>query len=395
MDTNKRLNAHLAFLGPCSPSRVVQLLDGNDSEAPNLRNDGSPVNVLIAKISRKVLRISVLTYSSQLSCAKVYKFQNITFYIIPLRKNSFWILDFYRIERKFILNILREISPDLLHAHWTYEYSLAAIKYDRKSIITVHDNPIKVFRLTPDVLRFMKMLMSFWVRLFGKQVTYIFVSKSLLTAWKKYYLFSGQSRVIPNLIGFNQISAEKSHSVIQFTSIGNGSKLKNVATILKVWHRLSQRYPNFILNLIGPDLGIGSKLWIDWHKQVGDTVIWHGYMLQPEIQQILIDSTFYLHFSYEESQGMAVAEAMLLGCLVCVSEGIPALRETTGERAVFLNIRSVDSTLKSLENLLADLTFQENLLNESIRHINSKFNAENTLNDLLLLYHSRLDLDFG
>ena len=72
----------------------------------------------------------------------------LTYIVAPSRKHTFrfngWRMgrtaDFYRFERKQILSLLRQYKPDVVHAHWTYEFALAALAYTPDALITVHDN---------------------------------------------------------------------------------------------------------------------------------------------------------------------------------------------------------------------------------------------------------------
>jgi len=380
---------HVAILGPCSPSRVSELMGQDDPKSPNLHNDGSPVNAQVAEMSKWVNKISVLTYSANIENITVYQIQNVTFYLFPLRKNKMWVLDCYRNERKLISKKLAQIKPDLVHAHWTYEYALIALQFDSRSIVSVHDNPLVVLQHTRDILRLMKFLMTVKVRIIGRDSHFVFVSKSIQESWSRSFRFRGKYTITPNIlaIGVNRRKTKK--IPLEFTTIGNASKLKNVESILQVWVDILIEFPGAHLNLIGADLHDHSKLYEKWSQSVGRSVTWHGYIRQTSVEKILDDTTFYVHFSLEESQGLSVAEAMSRGCVCILNKSVPALYETTGGTAFFVNPSAKDELIRIVRILIADNQYRETSAIEAITSVKNNFDKNLSLLPILKLYEEK------
>ena len=380
---------HVSILGPCSPARVVELMGQDDPKAPNMHNDGSPVNAQVAEMSRWVKKISVLTYSANIESISVYQIKNVTFYLFPLRKNKIWILDCYKIERKMISKKLAQIKPDLIHAHWTYEYALIALQFDPRSIVSVHDNPFVVLQHTRDILRLMKFLMTIKVRIIGRDSHFIFVSKSIQESWIKIFRFRGKFTIIPNILAIEVSRSQTKKIPLEFTTIGNASKLKNVESILQVWVDILIEFPSAHLNLIGADLHDHSKLYEKWSQSVGRSVTWHGYISQTSVEKILDDTTFYFHFSLEEAQGLSVAEAMSRGCVCILNKSVPALYETTGGVAFFVNPSAKEEIITIVRILNADNQYREMSASEAIASVKNIFDKNFSLLPILKVYEEK------
>jgi glycosyltransferase involved in cell wall biosynthesis len=383
--------AHLAILGPCSPAAVVRLLGEIDLKAPDLLDEGTPVNVFVANISSAFNSVSVLTYSRHAQKISTYSYKNITFFVFPLRSNKFWILDWYRVERKQIVKILRKINPTIVHAHWTYEYAVAALTYRKKVLITVHDNPLNVVKLTPDLLRLQKYLMSLFVRIVGFQSTFIFVSNSLLHSWTKDYWLNKYQIVIYN---FNKIEITNNlnfiRSPVEITSIGNASHLKNISGLLQAWNHLRHEFPGIVINLIGVDLDMNSEFCKLWRDLLGNSVIWHGYCKQSEVIKILDNTSIYVHLSHEESQCLSVVEAMSRGCVCIINQNVPALRETTSGYAILVDVHSPESVLDGLRTAILDEELRNSLALGARGVAAQKFNSKVISDEILAVYKNFL-----
>ena len=57
--------------------------------------------------------------------------------------------DFFASERSDLLNAMANDPCDVIHAHWTYEFALAALASNQPTLVTAHDAPFSVLRLAP------------------------------------------------------------------------------------------------------------------------------------------------------------------------------------------------------------------------------------------------------
>jgi glycosyltransferase involved in cell wall biosynthesis len=231
--------------------------------------------------------------------------------------------------------------------------------------------------------------MAVKVRIIGRDSHFIFVSKSVQKSWSNSFRFRGKYTITPNLLAMEVTRRKNKNIPLEFTTIGNASKLKNVESILQVWVDILAAFPGAHLNLIGPDLHDRSKLYEKWSQFVGKSVTWHGYISQTSVETILDGSSFYIHFSLEESQGLSVAEAMSRGCVCILNKSVPALYETTGGAAFFVNPSEKEEIIKIVRILIADKHYRESSANEAIASVKKNFDKNLTLLPILKVYEEK------
>ena len=103
---------------------------------------------------------------------------NLKIIFCPLRKNAFRIkkfqigrmMDFFKKERMFLLSAIKTSNPDFIISNWTYEYALASLKSKFKSLIVIHDIPLKVFLIQKSIYKFFRLLMSIYVFLKSSKI---------------------------------------------------------------------------------------------------------------------------------------------------------------------------------------------------------------------------------
>ena len=94
--------------------------------------------------------------------------QGIDIYFCPQRPRSFRgsdarrgrAVDFFRFERDGLRAAIDHFRPQLIHAHWTYEFAWAALDSGVPTLATAHDSPSKVLRYMPNPYRFVRYLMA-------------------------------------------------------------------------------------------------------------------------------------------------------------------------------------------------------------------------------------------
>ena len=69
-------------------------------------------------------------------------------------------LDAFRAERRLRTEALVSAAPDVIHAHWTYEFAMAARATGLPTLVTVHDWAPAVLRLHRDVYRTIRLGMQ-------------------------------------------------------------------------------------------------------------------------------------------------------------------------------------------------------------------------------------------
>lgn len=388
----KRFNFTVGILGPFSPKAVVALDNSSSNLYFSTWSEASPVNAQISNLLRHVHSIVAITFSQNAQVVQISQYHNVTFVVIPRRKIKYCVLDNYKKERFLGKKLINELAVTIIHAHWTYEYALLGLDCNADSIITVHDNPLRVFKFFRDKFRFYKLIQAILVRCRSRSSNLVFVSNAIAISWRKNMLYFQKANVIPNINRIIPTKSAKNESNLILLAMGNSSRLKNIETLLVAFQLIIKKFPYSILHLCGDGLDYGSSLEQRWGGKFGQNVRWHGQVELKKLQSILLESSIYIHPSLEETQGMAVVEAMSFGKPVIVHDQIPALRETCGDIAFYADCSSAENLYNVVCTLLeSDLDF-EHLAEQSINHVKRKFNTELTTKKLLDLYSDRISI---
>ena len=268
-------------------------------------------------------------------------------------------MDFFRIERHAIERAIEIDKPDVVHAHWTYEFALAAIASKRPHLVTCHDSPVQILRFMPNLYRLGRYFMARMVFQNAKALSA--VSSYLKDEVSKFarvpvttipnpappILLSGEVSSAPRSVDLNRLN---------IAMILNGwDKRKNPAPAFEAFAMLRQAIPSATLHLFGRDFGPGEKaqLWAQ-SRGLGQGVVFHGSTPHKKLLSILSTVNLLLHPALEESCPMALVEAMALGLPVVgghESGGVPWVLDY-GAAGVLTDVRSPESIFRAMIEIL-------------------------------------------
>jgi glycosyltransferase involved in cell wall biosynthesis len=250
---------------------------------------------------------------------------------------------------------LYELKTDVVHAHWTYEFALAAIKSRHSRVlVTAHDAPITVVRKSPSAYRLLRLIVAMRARLGIARLTA--VSPYLADRWRREMFYTRNVEVIPNPLPHLNLPKERSRRsgppVIM--DIADGSALKNVRTLIKAFGRVRASIPDATLRLIGPGLAEDDELAV-WVRRSGQHsgVRFLGRQGRDDVARHLSEASVFCHSAVEESQPMCLLEAMAAGVPVVAGRdagGVPwtlgygaagALVDVTDERSLAQGVTSM------------------------------------------------------
>lgn len=261
--------------------------------------------------------------------------------------------DIFRVERNFVSNVLIEERPDVVHAHWTYEFALGALASRLPALVTVHDWAPFVFRMKPDAYRAVRWAVNDWVLSRGKWFSAVSpyiqqrlgprLTASLTPNGLEDEAFSDASRTFarrPSLLSINQ----------------GFSRLKNVTTLLQAFAQVRQVYPAAELVLIGYDYeeGGAAARWAA-QRELTKGVRFQGAVSPSEVPRFLSHADLVVHPSLQESFGMVVLEAMAQRVPVVggrSSGGVPWLLDD-GKVGVLADIHNDENLAESIVETLA------------------------------------------
>jgi len=299
----------IGIAAPILTAPLAEFLDGKIGQVPEGLG-GTSVVQLVKGLLRKGIRVSVYSLDVNVTAPVVVKGKFLTIYYGPYRRKH-RMRDFMKVERRSIRDFIIVDKPDIVHAHWTYEFAIGALSGGKPTLITVRDWAIAVLRLKPDAYRFGRLIMHYYTIFRGGNFTATspYIQKSLIR-------YKGENiPVIPNALDDEYFYKGKRHlnnSQPRIVSVNNGfGKLKNVKALLRSFRLIKTRVPACRLILIGDDFeknGIAEQ-WAN-ENELTEGVAFLGHINHDEVLSILETADLLIHSSLEESFGMILLEAM-------------------------------------------------------------------------------------
>ncbi|MGT2461424.1 glycosyltransferase family 4 protein [Sinomonas atrocyanea] len=323
----------IAILGPCSAAALIDHLDvSSKAEALDSGDDsyGPPVNALVLALLDAGHRVDVITHRRGKGALRLHgprlTFEQVASRSSAARQGLTW----FRSERRAMLVALAKCQPEVVNAHWTYEWALTALAYQANAIITIHDSPWRVLRANLHPYWLLRVIMACVVRLRSVRATFVAVSPYVAEQWRRKFFWRGLIRVIPNLTQSSNAARKSGErrkpgvlgTEARIIEIANASRLKNVRGLVSAFDLLSIKRPNDKLILVGPGLGPDEET-ARWSMQFrcADRIEFRGIQSHEEVMTALASSTVHAHASLEESYGMSIAEALAHGVPVVAARG--------------------------------------------------------------------------
>ena len=361
----------IALMGPITSASIAPYLAEQLPENFPKGVSGAPfMSILIGALlarGHEVIAITsggyVATRDTRPLCLKGERFE---FHCCPNRRHSLRpshgrigrILDLYGYERANMRQVLAQVRPDFVHAHWTYEYALAAIDSGLPHLVTAHDEPWVVLRYFRNLYRFGRYLMA--RQALRRASALSAVSPALRTYLTKYT--RTPIEVVPNplnpkFIGAGEPRAAPSKGeAIRFISVQNGwNDLKNSSASLRAFALIRRELPHATYHLFGEDYQQGglAQKWATKHK-FAEGVVFHGPVPNEQLIAELKRATVMLHPSRWESCPMGIAEAMALGLPIvggCDSGGVAWM---IGEGGARVDINKAEDIASSALQLIRE-----------------------------------------
>lgn len=359
----------IGIAGPIASSDVRLLLDDPKQSLP-VGYGGAPlVATLIRALLNRGHTVYAYTTSSDVPmrshiCAAGRQFK-ITFCGSRRRAfryvNGTWgrAMDGFRMERDLLAEMMLADGPDLVHAHWSYEFGLAAIETGLPHLVTCHDVPQEVLRHMAGPYRLVRYLMARKCLSLAKTVTAV----SPYVAEKVQGLSRALITVVPNplpdealVISQSGLTRAGVHPEPVIAMVLNGwSSLKNGKAALQAFSVLRKSIPRARLRAYGAGFGSGEAA-ENWARRNGlaSQVSFLGSIPHSSLLQELRRSHLLIHPSLVEGCPMAIAEAMACGMPVvggAQSGGVPWM---VGGAGILTNVRSSDALASAMLKVLSN-----------------------------------------
>jgi len=365
---------HVAIVGPVATADIRHLLDDETSNLP-AGYSGAPLLVtLIAELLRRGHRVTALTLSWGMPLdwrQPVHaKSGNLEMVFVPMRRRAWQpnggrlgrVLDLYAFERRGLQYAIEQAAPDVVHAHWSYEFAWAAQGSGLPTLITCHDSPFLVARMsswsrpTRSAYRWLRAGMAWHVLRHATHVTAV----SPYMQAQAQPLCKCPITVVPNPLP-HTLSDTPGQRVRQpdqyapvLAMVANGwDKRKNPAPALQAFSRLRIHKPGARLRMYGADFGPGEKA-EQWARQhgVAEGMEFIGRVPYGRLLDELADADVLVHSSLEETFGMSIAEAMALSIPVVGGAHSGAVPWVVGMGGVLTDVTSAAAIEQAILDLL-------------------------------------------
>jgi glycosyltransferase involved in cell wall biosynthesis len=292
-------------------------------------------------------------------------------------------VDLFALERHALQRAIVEAHPDIVHAHWSYEFGWAALDSGIPCLLTCHDSPWDILKIQPDLYRLGRLLMAQYVlrrMRFGTVV-----SPYLLDSIRR--MTRANLDVVPNPVsdalverGCARVAADWSCRPPCIAMVLNGwSDIKNPEPGMRAMQAVRAVYPGARMHLIGPGFGPDEQAaaWAS-ERGVADQFVFHGWLPYVKAMDQLATMDLLVHPALEESFGMTLAEAMALGVPVVAGKDSGAVPWVCGgERSVGLlvDVRSPDAIGAAIRDLLGNAALYERCSREGRTRVRNHFAA--------------------
>ncbi|TDO19023.1 glycosyltransferase family 4 protein [Pedobacter duraquae] len=384
---------HIGIVSHVSTEQLADYLELSGGE-PSGTDGATAPNLLIIELLKCGHSISVFSLTKDLEEGMecVVRGEQLTIYFGAYQKRIRQsALSFFNQERKFIKNKILQVKPEVLHAHWQYEYAWAALDTKIPTIVTCRDSPIKVFLLYKNLYRFIRLLIALIV--FRKSTVLTATSAYLVTELKKLGI-KKKIHVIPNFEPDWLFEKEMHKADLQspkIIMINNGfDDRKNVTSGLLAFQLFRNKYPNAELHLFGNgyDIEGAAYAWAT-SKNLNENVYYRGYMSFVNLMEELSSFTLLVHPSREETFGNILTESMALGVPVIggINSGsvpwVIGLDQTGG---LLVDIEDPKKIFEGMERIVENESKYSDFRVSARRQAFDNFSAHNVVNLYSELY---------
>jgi L-malate glycosyltransferase len=382
---------HIGIAGPIATEDVRELLNEDASKLP-IGYQGAPLlGTLITELITRGHCVTGFTTSPGLllssQSTRVVKGDRFVLHYIPERPRAFRssngyrgrALDFFAFERRALRAAIEHARPDVIHAHWAYEFGLAAIHSDIPHVVTCHDAPQVVLRYSPNLYRFMRYLMGRHCLARAECITA--VSPYLQEKLSRYARVP--IHVVPNPVSAHHSAArvlrrEASRSSPLLVMVNNGwGPRKNVGVAMNAFRLVRAHIPTARLRMVGTDFGPSGQAQ-RWAENAGlaSGVEFVGRVSSAALIHLIGEADLLLHPSLEESFGMSIAEALALGKPVVGGENSGAAAWVVGSGGLTVNVRSPTAIADAALELLTNRDLYRRCSTFGATRVREEFSAE-------------------
>lgn len=349
----------IGLVGPIETAAFQDILPPSGDQPYPKGLGGSPVNLMARELYRRGYNLILYSLDRDIKTEVTIKAERLTIHFGPYRRRR--ALDFFAAEIKYLAQAMQKNPPDFLHAHWTYEFALAAQATKLPHLVTSHDVPFNVLKFDHSPYRIIRTLMgckAIWRTRYLSAVA-PYVAENL----KKQLFYRHPIKVIPNgmpdAIFNRQKPSKPADAPITFATILVGwSGRKNGEAAIEAFALARKRLPNCRLIMFGSGHGANeeAELWAK-NKGLHEGIEFAGQLpYEKLIQRISNEVDILVHPAQEEAQPMALIEPMAMGIPVIAGQssgGVPWTLDN-GKAGTLVDITQPEQIARAMRELASD-----------------------------------------
>jgi L-malate glycosyltransferase len=395
---------HIAILAPSDSSFMINFLPDQDVNNLPVGYPGAPfIGTLITELLNQNHQVAAITTSPAINndyAVKMFSYGNFRWIVVPRRPRSFgfngnksgYILDFFAYEQNQMESCIRDIAPDFVHAHWSYEFAGTAIKSGLPCLVTVHDNAFQILRFFKNAYRFGRLLMSERIL---KQVRFASTVSPYMLPYTEKRCQS--VKVIPNPVLIASTASEiesvvliKSQTLAEpsLVMINNGwDARKNGLSGLLAFKQVQQKYPEATLHLFGRGSEVNGLANQEAVKLDLNNIVYHGSVPHDQLMEKLKKAHILIHPALEESFGVVLIEAMSCGVPVIGGMHSGAVPWVINDESLLVDVSKPEQIESKIIALLTDLEAYRQASTQAYANVLTRFSSKSVVDSYLTYYN--------
>jgi glycosyltransferase involved in cell wall biosynthesis len=391
---------YIGVVAPIATNDLLPLAERHAGPYPRGREGAPLISNLIKEYLRRGHRVVAITLDDQMDDDDqpfVHESAQLTYVVVPARSRTFRLngrrlgrtADFFWYERRRMLAQLRRYRPEVVHAHWTYEFALAALAYDPQTIVTVHDNALVIYQYVHTLNRLFHLLMARYVFRKGRWFTAVspYMADSV-QPWTK-----ARVAVVPNPVVIPEraslVKSPLNRPVISVVVNGWDDR-KNSKNALLAFKAVQQQHSAAVLWAMGTAFVPDEEAAAFCQEHEIKNVVFLGPTPHEEVLKKIAASTLVLHTSLEESFGMVLVEAMAYGVPVVAGQASGAVPWVVADGGLLVDVTSVEAIAGAINRMLADPALYEQLSARAVAIVAERFPLATVADQYLALYEQCL-----
>lgn len=308
----------IAIVGYFNPKCISDFL--SDENIPDVNKAATAVNTLVVAFLKAGHYVKVFTSFPEKCDNMIFKGENVEVHLVSSyskAKLTGLFSQVYMVKRLINLMEGQIDDVDVIHAHWTYAFALAAKHFagKKKIVCTVRDWCPYILSIQTSLKNKISWIIRYIIfRKVMKGDSIKFIANSQYTYDRILSEYPQKEvHIIPNPIDQSLIVSEKINPNImhRFISIAQSidDKRKNIPTLLKAFELYKKEQPDAVLTLVGY-YSKNGELYKGVIHNLSDSITFTGVLSRKEIISLIDESSCLIHPSLEETFGNILLEAM-------------------------------------------------------------------------------------